>query len=1002
MAVPLTSAMQTQIANLYISILGRNPDPVGFGYWCDAYANANGTQTALDAIASGFGKSPEFTGIYSGQTVANAVALMYNNILGRTQDAAGATYWQGIANGYITSGKTIGDAYALTANAMITAAAANTGTADATLIASKQATAVTAGTSAPVTTYTLGTAVESLNVGNNAVVNGLVDYGGGQTISAGTTLNAGDSLVGGTGNTLNVTLNNAGVGAVVFPGASITGIQTYNVRNVSGQTASLDASTVTGLTAFNSNLSTNTVTVTNLASGASAGVTGNGALTNGAFNAGYAAAASAAILNLSNGVTAGAITLSGTGLVNQTINSTGAANTAGGIALAATVTGLTINSTTALTTGALTNTGGGNALTTITSTGAGALTIASIEAGVTRINSSTATGVQTISLSTNQTITVTGGSGNDVITTGAVLTTGSVDAGSGSGDVLSIGTNVGHVNTTALAAKYTNFEILRLNGSMDMSLFPTFTAVQISGNGNNVITNMTATQAAAVTARATMGANTFTLANSTGTSDVLSINFLGTTATSAAPSAGIITATGFETINLTSSPGASIAAGAAGRTTTVTGAIVDTSLTAVNLRGTAFVFTDITSTKAVAWDASALTGDGAAVSLGLTIQSTSGSFAGSVITGSSFRDTVTMETSTGITLNLGDGNDIVSTTAALLTPSGASTDNTVNAGAGTSDQLIFTGGVTATDTTFMKTSGFETLQLAGGANNFSLTGLAAGFLNAFATGVTVTDAADQANAQSFTWSSGLYNQNVTITHTTLATGTATTSNQSITTGGGNDSITLSAANWTGSGVASVLSVDTGSGNDTIVVTTGTLVTTHTTQSAIQINGGAGQDTITVTHTNGTAATTLFANAQFIIGAGASSTTAWDTITGFLKADNTNVSDHLDFATVGVNAYAATAASGFTSAQLTVAVSGAGLVTFAGTSAAGLSVQDQINAVQSVVTNANGDTCFWINNGNTYVFNNATAGDSVVQLIAQTGATSLITTNAVTNNAIFVA
>jgi len=43
MAVPLTSAMQTQIANLYISILGRNPDPVGFGYWCDSYANARHT-----------------------------------------------------------------------------------------------------------------------------------------------------------------------------------------------------------------------------------------------------------------------------------------------------------------------------------------------------------------------------------------------------------------------------------------------------------------------------------------------------------------------------------------------------------------------------------------------------------------------------------------------------------------------------------------------------------------------------------------------------------------------------------------------------------------------------------------------------------------------------------------------------------------------------------------------------------------------------------------------
>jgi S-layer protein len=242
--------MQTQIANLYISILGRNPDPVGFGYWCDAYANANGTQAALDAIASGFGKSPEFTGIYSGQTVANAVALMYNNILGRTQDAGGATYWQGIANGYITSGKTIGDAYALTANAMITAAAANTGTADATLIASKQATAVTAGTSTPTTTYTLTTSTDIQTAG--------LFYG---TVNAatGVTFTAGDQL---TGQGSNATLNLADAGAaglttaLITPGAAtLTNIKNLviNGSNVAASTVNTAGAPFTGVTSVTIN-----------------------------------------------------------------------------------------------------------------------------------------------------------------------------------------------------------------------------------------------------------------------------------------------------------------------------------------------------------------------------------------------------------------------------------------------------------------------------------------------------------------------------------------------------------------------------------------------------------------------------------------------------------------------------------------------------------------------------------------------------------------------------
>ena len=177
----ITTAIQNTIAQDYISILGRNPDSAGFGYWTNALANAGGTTAANTAIVNGFSIAPEFVAMYGGQTTAGAVNLMYNNILGRNADVAGSTYWQGVANALIASGTTtIAQAYAQTASQMITVAAANTGTADATLITTKTAAAVAQGTIPGVTTtltfggtsptFTTGTAVPvgALTLNDNA------------------------------------------------------------------------------------------------------------------------------------------------------------------------------------------------------------------------------------------------------------------------------------------------------------------------------------------------------------------------------------------------------------------------------------------------------------------------------------------------------------------------------------------------------------------------------------------------------------------------------------------------------------------------------------------------------------------------------------------------------------------------------------------------------------------------------------------------------------------
>jgi hypothetical protein len=89
--------------------------------------------------------------------------------------------------------------------------------------------------------------------------------------------------------------------------------------------------------------------------------------------------------------------------------------------------------------------------------------------------------------------------------------------------------------------------------------------------------------------------------------------------------------------------------------------------------------------------------------------------------------------------------------------------------------------------------------------------------------------------------------------------------------------------------------------------------------------GLGADTITVSaHVNDAAATS---GITFTVGGGDSTVAAFDNITGFRIGDHqagtiSKASDTLDFATVSLATYTATAATGFTSAELTVAVAGA--------------------------------------------------------------------------------
>lgn len=804
--------------------------------------------------------------------------------------------------------------------------------------------------------------------------------------------------------TVKGVLGNAGVAAVA----------------AAGQTDTLDATKFTDATTITSDGSTGLVNITGLTSAQTA-VKKAGA---GGFGAGFGATVASGTVEINGGSTAGNVAITGTVFATATINSTGAANTIGTLTGAATTTtSTTINATTALTTGAATNLGA-----TVTVNGAGNVSFGTtaLEAGVTTLNAAGLTGTLTVALGSAVTQKVTGGSGADVISSGAVLTTGSVDAGAGT-DVLVL-TNATHLASTTLAAKYTNFETLRINTGItqDMANAPaSITAVQTMGVAT--VTNMTAAQAAAVQMRTNATAGTadalsFALASASGTSDVLSIVAgVGTTTTGALDIAGL-TVTGFETLNIQANPGPSSTAGGAtsaanDRTTFVTGTITGATLNTINLTGTAVNIANVAIANGAAGvtiNGSALTGDGlaAASQAGLTVAGSA--FVGSTITGSAVRDLFTIGAE-GSAYNGGAGNDTMTTTVAILVADGV-TDGTMNGGDGTDTLVISsTTGNTLTDNHFTKLTGFEALTLTNtGAGDTRIT-TGGSFNAAFATGATITSGVIAAT-QDIEIAAGLATVPVTVSIAATSQTGASTEINNIATGSAADSVTYTDTDFvgvTGAAAQGQIIVDTRAGNDTISVTVGTLLgNSDGTDTAVVITGGAGKNTITKVGTNGAGINGV---AHYVMAAGDSSISARDEITGFDVADGTAFSDLLNFeGTATVTAFSNSADFG---TILTHSVTG-GIVTFdtAATFATAkvvnannladvlgyLNANMGVNETAGFLFDSNGDGA----NDATMVFHQGssltTVADDLVQLVGITGLSLNATATTTTAGAIIIA
>jgi len=378
------------------------------------------------------------------------------------------------------------------------------------------------------TTYTLTTGTDAGaafggTTGNDTFIGTASD-----TAAATDTFTAVDVLGGGLGtDTLNVTFTGVAT-ATTLPAATVSGIETINVRGL--QTTAATITTVTtanfaGALDFNADRATSAVTFSTLAAGQSFGMIGNGAVANGALVGTYANTVTSGVINIAGGTTATAaatITENGTGITSNTINSTGAANAVNAIVLSgAANTALTINAATSLQTGGITGFTGttskitvAGAATNITNGVAVALgTIEAATVGTIDASGLTAGGISA-TLSANTALAVTGGKGNDFITTGAVLTTGSVAAGDGTADRLILNANA-DIATAALGAKYTGFEVVSIGTggtTLDLDNLAagnTLTGLRITGStAGTGVTNINAATAANVTETAN---STFTL-----------------------------------------------------------------------------------------------------------------------------------------------------------------------------------------------------------------------------------------------------------------------------------------------------------------------------------------------------------------------------------------------------------------------------------------------------------------------------------------------------------
>jgi hypothetical protein len=87
------------VVRLYRGYFGRLPDPAGLRYWMGV-----ARERGLGFVSASFASSPEFTSTYGALDDGAFVDRVYRNVLGRSPDAAGWSYWTSLLARGLTRG----------------------------------------------------------------------------------------------------------------------------------------------------------------------------------------------------------------------------------------------------------------------------------------------------------------------------------------------------------------------------------------------------------------------------------------------------------------------------------------------------------------------------------------------------------------------------------------------------------------------------------------------------------------------------------------------------------------------------------------------------------------------------------------------------------------------------------------------------------------------------------------------------------------------------------
>lgn len=701
----ITSTQRTQLLQLLVTMFDAAP-----GYdVLDDLANGMANGNTIEQYAASLVNNSAFTGIYSRALTANEFATKFiGNLLGSNVTAATTTeaiaYVEAQLNAGVSRDKVIlnvinalsavsttdatwGTAVTALNNKVAVAdyfgtKATFTGltlaqmqavlsgvTSDTATVTTKKA-AIDAGNidgvGASGSTFTLTTGADNISgTGGNDTINAYID-----AAAATDTFTGADTINGGAGtDTLVITTDGNAAGAL--PGATVTNVEVFSIREVGGTAGVYDFGTIVGETSVINNKSTDDVTFSNLASGTTVTVKGDGSTVNGATTFTMASATNNVTLNVADGVTAGNVTVNSTGAKTVTVNSTGATNVIGTLDVdtATATTALTINATTALTATLAADyaantviTLAGSAANTTAANGSASQAVnlsgAALSANIKTVDASGLTaGGAGVTLGANTTSFV-GGQGNDRVAINALVFNGSTTVAAGAGTMDVVVLTVAAALTDATKSNITGFEVLELadyDGALDafdMSKLTGLTHLVLNADSvadGYAVTNISAAQAANIQIKGSqVGAPTLSVSGATtvGQLDTVTVTISDDLTAKNTITLADLTVAGVETLNFVMTDNLTV--------TAATGLTAMTSATFTGAGNLSFtsgalalnvntVIDASASTGTVVIDLSAATTNGAAIKGSATKANT--------ITGTNQNDVITGGTGVDIVKN---------------------------------------------------------------------------------------------------------------------------------------------------------------------------------------------------------------------------------------------------------------------------------------------------------------------------------------------------------------